>query len=94
MAKAKGKTVTYTVTLTEKDAVTFLELLDNASEEGELVAPFSVLLMEDNRVALTAMQREAMVQDALCYTINTYTEQELYDMDDYELRQHLHQLEN
>ena len=62
MSKAKGKTVTYNVTLTERDAVSFLELLDNASEEGKLAAPFDVQLVPKSTVRLIGKMSRALIE--------------------------------
>ena len=83
--KPKGQTVTYMVTLAERDSASFLTALDNASEEGQIAEPFNVQLMED-RAALTALQRGTMIRTILRSDLNDINEDELNGMDDYELR--------
>jgi hypothetical protein len=91
MGKAKGKTVTYKVTLTERDAASFLIALDHASENGQLADPFDVQMVEKDR-AWSALQREDMVNAILRSDLNDVQEKDLNEMDSYELDQHLHQL--
>ena len=92
--KVKGPTITYQVTLSERDAMTLLTMLDNASEHGAIADPFDVQRIEGDRIALTVAQREDMIQRALRNGLNEHSEYDLKDMDDYELRQHMHQLEH
>ena len=94
MSKAKDKTVTYQVTLTERDAMTLLTMLDNAAEHGALADPFDVQRIEGDRIALTVLQRDNFIQRSLRIEPNGIQEHDLKDMDDYELRQHMHQLEH